>query len=46
MPGHDQRLLEPNTEENRIAPWEGDCGAGGGDGGGGGGGSLGGGGRS
>ena len=28
MPGHGQRLLEPNTEENRIAPCEGGCGAG------------------
>jgi len=45
MPGHGQRLLEPNTEENRIAPWEGACGAGVGNVGGGGG-SLVGGGRS
>jgi hypothetical protein len=27
MPGHDQRLLEPNTEEKRIAPCDGCCGA-------------------
>src|SRR5258708_23127936 len=26
--GHGQRLLEPNTEENRIAPWAAGCGAG------------------
>src|SRR5258707_4006763 len=25
---HGQRLLEPNTEENRIAPWAAGCGAG------------------
>src|ERR1019366_4332173 len=30
MPGHGQRLLEPNTEENRTAPCEAGCGAGGG----------------
>src|SRR5258708_37204959 len=41
---HGQRLLEPNTEENRIAPWAAGCGAGagatgGGVGGGGGGGA-------
>src|ERR1700740_1558059 len=35
MPCHDQRLLEPNTEENRIAPCEGCCGVGGGEAGGG-----------
>src|SRR4029077_11861587 len=35
MPGHDYRLLEPNTEENRIAPCEGCCGAGVGEAGGG-----------
>jgi hypothetical protein len=28
MHGHDQRLLEPKTEEKRIAPCEAGCGAG------------------
>jgi hypothetical protein len=36
MHGHDQRLLEPKTEEKRIAPCEAGCGAGVGETGGGG----------
>src|SRR6266704_2126964 len=31
MHGHDQRLLEPKTEEKRIAPCEAGCGAGAGE---------------